>query len=453
MKILQVSNGYPPKEKGGVGEYVRSISTFLAKTNDVIVFTREWDYNQKNFTTRTYQDENVFVRSVINNNVYPANFVDSYINTTIDKLFQELLNEHKPHVIHFNHLLGLSANLPLIAKKREIPFIITLHDYWYICPCIRLTTLSGQICPGSNPNCVNEYFKQHSIIASKLFEFSPILLKKLIPTIIKREIKDIIGLKTKILTKDLNPTVTTRLIEKRARHFRKILHLATYLIAPSKFVKDAYGTFGISLEKIKVIPHGIDATHLSKVVKKSPKIITYAYLGTLYEFKGIEVLIRAFHRIDDTHAELKIYGDSSINPLYLRRLKKLTKNKNIQFKGAYERHMLPLIFSTIDIIVVPSLVPESFSLITREAQAAKIPVIASRIGALPEVIKDAVNGFLVKPGDEKDLAEKMKKVLQNPALIKKLSRHAIEPTSIEINIHKLNNIYKQVLYKKVKTPI
>lgn len=447
MKVLQVSNGYPPKEKGGIEEHVRALSRALSKNHQVYVFAREWNHEGENYIQRHWKDGKVQIYNVVNNIVSPSDFSFSYKNEEIDNIFKQLLIKIKPDIIHFHHLFTLSGNLPLIAKELKIPFIFTLHDYWYICPCIRLVTMDGKDCSGNNPQCVIDYQIKNPPEIVNIYTKSPLAIKKIIPVRIKREIKawlvKILKKKGKINSyKNAN-----ELISHRSKHFLKVLNLSKFVIVPSRFVKGKYISFGIPSKKIRVFPHGIETEKFMNLIKKPSKKIRFGYLGTFFEFKGIHVLIAAFKSLNlFNNAELIIYGDPSLNPSYYRKLKEMTKGiKDIIFRGGYDHQFLTKIFSTIDVVIVPSLWPETFNLVAREAQAAKIPIIAAKIGALSEVVKDGYNGFLFETGNDKDLSDKIKFLIKNKSIIKRMSFNCKAPLNIQNYTVKVLNIYNLVV--------
>lgn len=446
MRILLVCNGYPPNDTGGIQEYVYSITQQLKKTDEVCIFTREYNQARQNFSKRTFRDDNVTIISVVNNNVLPQNFIDSYINKEIDVLFEQIIQEFKPDIIHYNHFIGLSSNLPSIAKKYKIPMLFTLHDFWYMCPCIRLVTLSGEPCKGGNPACVKDYFQQNPKFLSIMLEKSPLVFKRLIPFSVLIGVRSMfasINIVSK--NKSVDDLTFNKLIRDRKRHFKKILNHSNTFIAPSKYVKEKYTDFGINARKIVLLPHGINVKEIKQNLhKQKSKTVRFAYLGTLSTFKGIDVLIKAFDMLKNKKVDLKIYGDPKINPPYYRKLRKLSGKKNIHFMGGYKRPDLNKVFSSIDVVIIPSTVPESFNLVAYEAQAAKIPVIASRIGALKEVVNKR-NCLLFTPGNAKELAQAMSKLIDSPDLIKKFSRNAKIPLDLESHVSKLLRIYKRII--------
>lgn len=448
MKILHVSNGYPPQESGGIQEYLRSMSRSLTLRHKVFIFAREWDYNKNNYLINSRRDGKVIVKTVINNIAYPTDFVSSYKNSTIDEIFEEILKRNKPDLVHFHHFLGLSGNIPDIAKSFKIPYLFTLHDYWFICPCIRLITRNAEICPGSNPQCVIDYYYYHPPEMTNIFSWSPLVLKKLIQLRIKREIKSIFVnfYLNRRFEKQMPRVFIEKLIEDRSNFFRRILNSAKVLIAPSESVKKKYEEFGIYNKKIIVIPHGIDIKELNINNQIKKDNVTFAYLGGLFSFKGVHVLVEAFKKLNNPLATLVIYGDSQLDQQYFRKLKSLIGvSKNIFFKGSYKHKDLTTILSNIDVVVIPSLWSETFNIIAHEAQAARVPIIASNIGALTEIVKNNVNGFLFQPGNVEDLKNQMQTIVKNRKILERFSIQAKEPLSLEDHVSGLENIYFKIL--------
>jgi glycosyltransferase involved in cell wall biosynthesis len=103
-------------------------------------------------------------------------------------------------------------------------------------------------------------------------------------------------------------------------------------------------------------------------------------------------------------------------------------------------------FRASDVLICPSLY-EAFGFVNMEAMAAKIPVIASEVGGIPEIVKDRYNGLLFKAGDSKDLAEKIFTLLGSSKMRKKLSKNAynfIKRYNFPKHINYLDKLYSKI---------
>jgi glycosyltransferase involved in cell wall biosynthesis len=105
------------------------------------------------------------------------------------------------------------------------------------------------------------------------------------------------------------------------------------------------------------------------------------------------------------------------------------------------------------LVIIPSLWPEASSLVTYEASKASKPILASKIGALPEIITDNKTGILFSPNNHRELAEKIKYLLANPEIAKEIGQNAKKKinTFNDENSHyqKITKIYKQLIKKHI----
>ena len=126
---------------------------------------------------------------------------------------------------------------------------------------------------------------------------------------------------------------------------------------------------------------------------------------------------------------------------YPRLLRKLCKNRNIYFKGAFQNAHLAQIFSEIDVLVFPSIWYENCPLTILEAFASKTPVIASRIGSIPEFIRHRENGLLFDPDNINSIFEQLNLVIRNSDLLEKLKENSAAPKDIKENAKELEEEY------------
>jgi glycosyltransferase involved in cell wall biosynthesis len=141
-------------------------------------------------------------------------------------------------------------------------------------------------------------------------------------------------------------------------------------------------------------------------------------VGVLTSLKGIHHLINAFSLIAEEfpNAKLLIIGKEENRGYAVglhEQVRKLGLENRIQFIAPQPQSELAIRMAKASVLVLPSL-SEGFGRVIIEAMATGIPVIGSRTGGIPELIEDGTNGFLVRPGDEKTLAEKLHWVLSNP---------------------------------------
>ncbi|HEX2193403.1 MAG TPA: glycosyltransferase family 4 protein [Candidatus Limnocylindria bacterium] len=151
------------------------------------------------------------------------------------------------------------------------------------------------------------------------------------------------------------------------------------------------------------------------------------FVGRLTPHKGVDVLIRAL----PPGAELTVVGSEGHDRTlpergYPKLLRSLAAGRRVRFAGAVDDAQLAGLYRRAVALVLPSVertcygrtiaVSELLGLVALEAMASGTPVIASRLGGLPEVVEDGETGFLVPPGEEAALRQRMETLLQDPAL-------------------------------------
>ena len=134
MKVLQVIHDFLPKHQAGSELYCFHLSLELKKLgHDVRMFYSEIDHEQPSFSVRRGEYQGLPFWEMVNNHGY-RNFEETYLNPQVDNAFSQCLDEFKPDVVHYQHLLGLSYGCVEMCKERGIPVVYTLHDYWLTCP-------------------------------------------------------------------------------------------------------------------------------------------------------------------------------------------------------------------------------------------------------------------------------------------------------------------------------
>lgn len=202
---------------------------------------------------------------------------------------------------------------------------------------------------------------------------------------------------------------------------------ADRVTATSQMLARATAVFCPANTKVHVIPFGVDTDVFSPPpnahhLDRPP---TIGIVKTLRPRYGIRELILAFHRIADAFpdARLVIVGGGEQYADLQAMVVSLGMETRITLTGPVSHEQIPEYLHSFDLFVVPSLTDrESFGVAAVEASAAGLPVIASRVGGLPEVVLDGKTGFLVPPGDIDALAAAISRLLNDPVLRAQMGR-------------------------------
>jgi glycosyltransferase involved in cell wall biosynthesis len=191
--------------------------------------------------------------------------------------------------------------------------------------------------------------------------------------------------------------------------------LPDMIVVPSQNLKDQLGRFPwLKPDKIKVIHNGIDLSSFEFDIKKQreklfqrhnldPKITLIGVSARLVQAKGHRYLLQALPEIIKVHPDIRLFiaGDGSEKEDLKELTKKLDLDNYVIFAGYIKE-----IFETMagfDLLVLPSII-EPFGLVLAEGMALKKPILATRVGGIPEVVQDQKTGILVPPGDPHSLA-------------------------------------------------
>jgi len=199
-------------------------------------------------------------------------------------------------------------------------------------------------------------------------------------------------------------------------------------IAHTELEKSWLESIGIASEKIAIIRFPAIPSELLNFKADVDIVGDILYLGRVVPRKGVHILIKALsiakQRTPNIGATIAGPADSQ----YLKKLKKLVKElgleNNVTFIGLVEEEKKYHIIKAHKILVVPSLKDYSPS-VPLEAQALGVPVIASRVGAIPEIVRDGETGILIEPGNVLELAKAMELMLTNNALYQQYSKYAV----------------------------
>jgi glycosyltransferase involved in cell wall biosynthesis len=225
------------------------------------------------------------------------------------------------------------------------------------------------------------------------------------------------------------------------------------VICPSEAIKRELIKRGMK-KRVEVVSNGVDLKMfgLGKETKKSTGRIIH--VGRLGFEKNVDVVLKAFARLAETNkgCSLVIAGDGPARADLQELAKKLGMEKKVKFLGMIRRDRLAKIYQSGEVFVTASTM-ETQGMVVLEAMACGLPVVGVRKFALPDLIKDEMNGFVVKPGDEKKMAEKLELILSDEKLRTKLGRQAratAEKHEVGAMANKLAELYAEAMLIKFK---
>ncbi len=341
MKVCLINNLYFPYARGGAEKIVKQLAKNCAKENHeaFVISTKPY------FSKKTFDEDN--------NNYYLRSFFDylkycprplraiyhfwNAINFVNYWRIKAILKKEKPDVVITHNLVGIGFLTPNLIKKLDIKYIHYLHDIQLIHP-------SGLLIFGHEQRLNSIFCKIYTNFTKKLFS-----------------------------------------------HVDKIVASSKWILnfhIEKEFFKSAD-------KKISALKQPSDKA--KKITKTSNKFV---YVGQVEKHKGILFLIEVFNSLSGDSAkkyQLDIIGDG----VELKTAKKLAKKNNqINFLGYIDNKTICNKLGSYDALIVPSLCYENSPVVIQEANSHGLPVVASDIGGIPEIINTA-NSYLLKPGDKR----------------------------------------------------
>jgi glycosyltransferase involved in cell wall biosynthesis len=247
---------------------------------------------------------------------------------------------------------------------------------------------------------------------------------------------------------------------------RILRRITDICFSPTAAISDyAHNVIGYPLEKIVEIPtNSVDGKRFDTVVDRTAVRYTLdvpkdarliVSVGRLTEQKGHTILLKALPLIlkQVPNAHIIIVGGGSMNAELIAESKELAIEKNVTFAGV--RKDIPAIMKSADVFAFPSLY-EGQGVVLFEAMFSHLPIVASNVGGIPDVIKDGDTGLLTKPGDVQELAQALVRMLTDESLRNHVCEEALlryGDRTLEHSAKKVGNILSRLYHKRVQQVI
>jgi len=409
VRILMVQTFYYPR--GGDATYMLSLSKLLEeKGHEVVPFAMESPRNLPSPYARFFVSEIDFPELLRRGSPGAAWKVAkrSVYNGEARRKMAALVDEVKPDVAHFHNIHAhLTASIVSPLRKRGVPIVWTLHDYRLICPNTSLLS-RGEICERCIPNrfyqAVLQRCKKGSLAASAV-------------------------------------AMLTTLYDRLERLPSRI----DRFIAPSDFLKSKLLEGGFDPARIECVPNFADLAGFTGLPEKD----YFCYVGRLSREKGLDVLIRAAASLDA--GRLLVVGDGPEAENLKALARELGANR-VEFAGYRSGGELKRIVAESQFVVLPSRWYENLPYAVMEAFASSKAVVASRIGGVPGMVDDGVDGLLVPAGDAGALAAALRRMLGDRRAREEMGRRAREKAERrygrEKHYEEIERIYREVIAGK-----
>jgi glycosyltransferase involved in cell wall biosynthesis len=417
MKILYVCHQFFPSHYTGTERYTLEIAKQAQRMgHSATVLTYSVEKlgpelaSTEGVTLNVYDFEGVPVVALLHNDFderggwsgVSIDPTDPIIYRAVDQFLRQNIFD----IVHCVHPMRLGS-IVKAAHSRGLKVVLTLMDYWLLCPRGTLLRVDGAICDGPDEgrSCVSLCFQSEAI---------------------------------------------ERIIS-RYKNAGELLDMADVVLSHSQFLIDLFQNNGVDTSKFLNLRNGMNYSVIPQTRSMTPKeqrsTINIGFLGTLLPHKGAHVLIEAFRNIPQNNVRLKLFGNHfGMHDYYSHLVTLAGGDPRIEFCGEYDFGNLGTLIQQIDIVVVPSVWFENAPLVISTAQMFGVPVIASRMGGMSEMVVDGVNGLTFTPGDVVDLTAKIDLAIKNPVMLRELAKKRSIPPRIESEGFLLERLYDSIVF-------
>lgn len=396
MRILQINNNHYRKS-GTDSVYLNTIELLRKKKQEVIPFSFADSQNLEE------KNDNYFVKKGFLSKTF-----GKFYSISAKKNIEKLIIEKKPDIAHFHNIIGgLSLAILPILKKYNVPIVVTMHGFKYLCPAYVFINGKGNIC---------EDCKTGKYINCFINNCAPEGRVKSLALALESYARDFLLPFTKYIDKYI--FLSKFYLEKYAEFYPEIKSRSTFFynfineinnLSENNFVKGDY----------------------------------FLFFGRLDREKGVKTLLAAFEKIPSV--KLKIVGGGE-----LENFVSANKLANVEYLGYQNWDNLIKYIKKSSFVIIPSECYENNPMTIIESYSLGKPVIGSKIGGIPEIIKEDETGFLFEMKNIEQLRKTIMKANEvSEKFYKTMSQNSIkfakDNFSSDLYYKKLMEVYNSII--------
>jgi glycosyltransferase involved in cell wall biosynthesis len=444
LKLLQLIHDWLPRHAAGSEIYTAHLAAALrAAGHEVAVFTCEEDRAAPQWSLRERAHDGVPVFEAVYNRVYD-DLSEQWDDPRMADVFARVLERWRPDLLHVQGLQFVGGVSALrAAATRGVPVVMTLHEYWLLCPRAGLMyDPTGRACETATPadcaRCVDAFpidrlrwgdARHGGAAAPGQPPGRP----------------DAADQPASGRFAELgNRRWFARALAQREVDLEAARHLVGRFIAPSRFLLERFVAAGWPREKLVHADYGFPPPAPVAHAPRGRGPLRVAFAGTLSDYKGPEVLARALVRLAEAAprgappaVRAAIHGHLDWFPEVTAKLVALAARcpEWLRVAGPFPPDARDAVLADLDLLVVPSLWWENSPLTIHEAWQRGVPVLASDRGGMAELVGRG-GGALFPPGDDLALAGLLRRAAAEPALVEgwRASIPAVRPIEADVKL-------------------
>lgn len=442
MKVALVVHQFLPRHLTGTEQYVRALARGMrSKGIDARVLAYEplvqFDSPDRLFIERDEVVDDVPVRRIgVHHRQSPNPELRDYENPLAARLLARFLDEVGFDVVHLFHPRNIGTGTIEEPRLRGLPLVVNLMDFWWICPNYLLWRRDGSLCDGPPENG-----------AGCIPCLDPRLDQAIAERRVMKDVRSLGDLATPAGDHGASAVRQAHALIGREQHLMELLATADRVIAPSKFIASLYAKHGLPAAKTLHLPYGLDPARFAgmpprKAVPGRPQL-DIGYVGSISRHKGVHVLLEAMQHVKSADVRVHLHGSRDSQPGFSEALIDGITDPRVTFHGSFAPTELGRVLAGLDALAVPSLWYENTPFSVLEALHVGLPVLASDLGGIAEIVVEGKGGRLFPAGDVKALARLIDEIAADP--VQRLAMRAPKPPSIGDNVTTLLGVYRELI--------
>jgi glycosyltransferase involved in cell wall biosynthesis len=448
VRILHVGWGFSPWRPGGLILYAEDLMAAQARRGHEVSYLLSGRHypGLRRPRVRRWRRDGVAMVEVVN----PPIVVGLERGTRaperdlaeprLERIFERLLREQRPDVIHVQELLGHPSSILDLAAGAGVPTVMTLQDYFPLCATVRLLDSDGRVClrrevgedcavgnagaPADGAHLARHtvHFElgraKQRVPGLRRLSFAPLrpLVAPLVGAVAGRRNE---------APAPLGPSAARQFQRRRELNVAR-LGAVDRLLAQSTRVEEIYRLLGVEGERLRTLQ--LTLAHLERIAPRPPREAERLTLATLGGFigpsKGSELLLETLERLRSAGAEgsfrLLVLG-----PVHDSAVRRLGAFPEVDLLGPYDRWDLDRLLEDVDVGIMPSIWEEAYGFAGLELIAKGIPVVANRIGGMVDYVREGETGWLNDSCSAEGLAGILLHLLERPGEVAGMSRTAL----------------------------
>ena len=454
-RILLVAHTFGPDSWTGVELYTARLGRELQRRgHQMAVFTARQRPGEPQNRLLREEVGGLSVFGVVQNWPY-RDLPEAAVDPAVERVFSSVLREFDPDLVAVQTLAHLSMGLPACARERGVPVVMHLHDAWWSCASGgQRQHPDGDLCLpvdfGRCGACFDRYRHREGPLERAGRRLAARLPGSIPPDALHRAFgrlpptaRDAIRRVNERAARRAAPaaapprTAVDPRVEARRAEVTSCLGVVSAALSPSRFLAESLRADGVPLPEVHVVPTGVEPP-VGPPAPRAEGRLRVLFCGTWVPHKGPHVLAAALARMQDPPDARGVGPDPF--PQYRADVEAASGGRLLG-EGASPPERVGELLSWADVVVVPSTWAENAPLIALEARAHGRPVLASRLGGLPELVEHGVDGLLFTAGRDDELAA----LLSDPARLLELGGTVRPPRTVSAWVDDVERRYEEVL--------